>query len=192
MTAGLVARAWGQVWRPLAAGAGVGVTAGVLGMTTPSAVVVAAAAGALTAVAQRVDATAEPRVARRTAARRDGVRGDVQDLAWSMVGRDGRAGERAVRRLREAGARRLARHGVDLADPEQADAVTALVGARAYATLTRRQHPMPQVGDVAHALRALEDLGPTRTSAPDAHPAAPTTADPPPRRTTPPTPRTRR
>ncbi|MBO3094878.1 hypothetical protein [Cellulomonas dongxiuzhuiae] len=166
--------AWAVVWRPLAGGAGVGVVVWALGMRAASAVVVALAAATLVAVLQRVDGAAEPRPTRRRHEARDGARGEVLDLAWTMVGRDGRAGERALRRLREAGARRVARHGLDLDAPEQADAVTALIGARARATLTRRTHPLPTVRDLVHTLDVLERLGATRsrpaTSRPDPEP----------------------
>lgn len=164
-----VAQVRAVVVRPLVAGLVVGGLAAVLGMELLSAASVTLLVAAVVAVLQRVDATAEPGPPRHVAAQHDGARGEVLELAWTMVGRDGRAGERALKRLRAAGARRLARHGVDLADPAQADAARALVGARAHATLTRTQHPLPSVGDLRHALGALEDLGPTR----DAPSAAP-------------------
>ncbi|MCC2333686.1 hypothetical protein [Cellulomonas wangsupingiae] len=167
-----LARGWDLMWRPLAAG---GLVAGVtlaLGMTVASAVVLALAVVTLAAVVLRVDGRAEPRPARAVATRHEGARGDVHDLAWTMVGRDGRAGERALRRLRDAAARRIARHGLDLGDPDQADAVARLVGARAYGTLTRRGHPLPTVGDLSHALGVLERLGATRDRTdPDPDPA---------------------
>lgn len=164
-------------WRPLVVGALIGGMAWALGMEGPSAVVVALAAGTLTAVLVRVDAAGEPRPARHVPESRDGSRGEVQDLAWSMAGRDGRAGERALRHLRRAAARRLARHGLDLEDPEDAAAVADLVGARAHATLTRRQHPLPSVPDLVHTVDVLERLGATRTRpatpAPDPDPRSP-------------------
>ncbi|ADG76291.1 conserved hypothetical protein [Cellulomonas flavigena DSM 20109] len=156
------------VWRPLVVGAVVVLTMWALGMRWSSAALVALAAATVVAVVQRVDGQPEPRPAPRHHRSHDGARGEVLDLAWSMVGRDGRVGERALRRLREAGARRVARHGLDLADPDQADALRDLLGARALATLTHRTHPLPGVGDLVHALDVLERLGPTRT-----HPAPP-------------------
>ena len=65
-----------------------------------------------------------------------------------------------MRRLRETATVRLARHGVDLADPEQLDAVVALVGRRAAQTLTRRSAPLPSVADLTFTLGVLEALGP--------------------------------
>ncbi|GIG41626.1 hypothetical protein [Cellulomonas phragmiteti] len=181
-----VLRTVGQAaWRPVVIAAAVGLVAAALGMVPRSAVVVALATGTLAAVLLRVDAVPEPRPAGRTHHARDGARGEVQDLAWSMAGRDGRAGERALRHLRTAAARRVARHGLDLTDPEQVDAVTALIGARAHGTLTRRQHPLPTLPDLVHTLGVLERLGPTRTRpatphpgtdphpAPDPHPRSP-------------------
>ncbi|UZN03146.1 hypothetical protein [Cellulomonas sp. S1-8] len=165
------------VWPPLAGAAAVGVVLWAVGMAVSSAVVVALAAGALIAVLQRVDATVEPRPARRVHEARDGARGEVLDLAWTMVGRDGRAGERALRRLREAGARRVARHGLDLTDPEHGPALTDLLGARALTTLTRRTHPLPTVGDLTHTLDVLERLGATR-SRPATPPTDPHTRSP--------------
>lgn len=154
---------WSAVWRPLVVGAVVGATMWALGMRGSSAALVAMAAATFVAVVQRVDSAAEPRPEPRHHVSADGVRGEVLDLAWTMVGRDGRAGERALRRLREAGARRVARHGLDLADPDQADVLRDLLGDRALTTLTRRSHPLPGVGDLVHTLDVLERLGPTRT-----------------------------
>lgn len=151
------------VWRPVVVGVVVLVTMWALGMQWASAAVVALAAATAVTVVQRVDANPEPRPTPRRHETHDGARGEVLDLAWTMVGRDGRAGERALRRLREAGARRVARHGLDLADPDDADALRDLLGARALTTLTRRSHPLPTVGDLVHALDVLERLGPTRT-----------------------------
>lgn len=150
-----------RVWRPALAAAIVGVLSTVDGMAV-AAVVLAAGAAALVVVAEHVDLRAEPAPERHRTARRDGSRGEVLDLAWSMVGRDGRAGERSLRRLRAAAARRLARHGLDLADAADADGVRALVGARAHATLTRTTHPLPSLGDLQHTLTVLEGLGADR------------------------------
>lgn len=168
------------VVRPVVVAVVIGTVLWALGMTTGSAVVVGLATATLVAVLQRVDGAPEPRPARRVHEARDGARGEVLDLAWTMVGRDGRAGERALRRLREAAARRVARHGLDLTDPEQTDALTALLGTRALTTLTRRTHPLPTVGDVVHTLDVLERLGAARTH-PAGTAAAPTTPAPDPR-----------
>ncbi|MBO0923899.1 hypothetical protein J1G44_06760 [Cellulomonas sp. zg-ZUI199] len=179
----LVRAVWDAGWRPLAVGAAVAALAWALGMRTSSALVLGLAAATLTAVLQRVDSLPEPRPARRVQAARDGGRGEVLDVAWSMVGRDGRVTERALRPLRAAGARRVARHGLDLTDDRQADALTGLLGRRAYGTLARRGHPTPTVGDLTHTLGVLERLGASRsrTAAPHDPPAADARHDPDPR-----------
>lgn len=178
---GAVRTAWGVVWRPLVVAAAVGLLVWALGLVASSAGVVAVAVATVTAVLQRVDTAPEPRPAHRVHVERDGVRGEVLELAWAMVGRDGRAGERALRRLRAAAARRVARHGLDLADAGQAAAVTDLLGERAYATLTRLRHPLPSVPDLVHTLGVLEDLGAARSrpaALPTGAPAALPTAAP--------------
>lgn len=170
-------RARAAVWRPLVVAAVLGVVAWGLGMDGESALTLAAVTLALAAVLLRVDAVVEPRPEREEVHVRDGVRGEVQDLAWAMAGRDGRAGERALRHLRAAAARRLARHGLDLDDPEQTDAVVDLLGARAHRTVTHRQHPLPSVADLVHTVEVLERLGTTRDRTP-ARPAAPPAGPP--------------
>jgi len=172
----------GALLRPLVSGAAVAAAVWVLGMTFASAVVVGCAVAAGVAVVQRIDGRIEPRAGTRSEHRTDGVRGEVLELAWTMVGRDGRAGERALRHLRAAGARRVARHGLDLTDPADADAVRALVGARAHVTLTRRSHPLPSVGDLTHTLGVLERLGAARTRSRHAGRDQPTDSPPPTRR----------
>ena len=156
---------WQAVWRPLAGGAATTVFVWALGMKVDSALVLGLAAATLTAVLQRVDLLAEPRPADHVHEVRAGARGEVLDLAWTMVGRDGRVRERTLRRLRESAARRVARHGLDLNDPDDAAASTALLGARAHATLTHRGHPQPTIGDLTHTLGVLERLGATRDDA---------------------------
>ncbi|GIG32680.1 hypothetical protein [Cellulomonas oligotrophica] len=163
MSPAAVLRAVGaRVWRPTVAAVLVGGLSTVAGMAVGAAVVLAAGAAALVVVAEHLDLRTEPAPERHRATRRDGSRGEVLDLAWSMVGRDGRAGERSLRRLRAAAARRLARHGLDLADAADAEAVRALVGPRAHATLTRTTHPLPSLGDLQHTLTVLEGLGTDR------------------------------
>lgn len=119
-------------------------------------------AAVVTLLVQRLDADDEPDWTPPGYDRRRGSRGDVQELAWSVAGRDGRAGERVLRRLRDVARVRLARHGLDLADPADAPAVERLVGGRAFMTLTRRSHPLPRVSDLQHTLEVLERLGPAR------------------------------
>ncbi|CAM5786489.1 hypothetical protein [Cellulomonas persica] len=156
----MIGHVWHLVWREglgLLAGLALGLMAG---FTVWSSLVLGIAVAAFVVVATRLETDPDPEWDRERNVRPAGSRGDLQDLAWSMVGRDGRAGERAMRRLRETATVRLARHGVDLADPEQSEAVAALVGRRAAATLARRSAPLPSVADLTHTLGALEALGP--------------------------------
>ncbi|MFS0704339.1 hypothetical protein AB6N23_07440 [Cellulomonas sp. 179-A 9B4 NHS] len=183
MTAARVLRLLGaRLKRPALVLVGTAVVLFALALDPASALVVALGAAALTAVVERVDLTPEPVRERHRAAARDGTRGEVLELAWTMVGRDGRAGERVLRRVRAVAAGRLARHGVDLADPDALPEVERLLGARARATLTRTSHPLPSASDVAHTVSALERLGPDPEPVP--HAAAGALApDPHPRRT---------
>ncbi|WP_026075257.1 hypothetical protein, partial [Cellulomonas massiliensis] len=66
-------------------------------------------------------------------------------------------------------------------DRDDAAAVERLVGGRAFATLTRRGHPLPRVSDLQHTLEVLERLGPARHD--PAHPATGGPAPAPTRRT---------
>ncbi len=183
MTAGHVVRVLrARLQRPVLVLAAVAVVLLALGLDVRSALVVALGAAALAAVVERVDLDPEPARERHRSAARDGTRGEVLELAWTMVGRDGRAGERVLRRLRAVAAGRLARHGADLADPDAAADVERLLGARALATLTRTSHPLPSASDVAHTVSALEHLGPDPAPAPHAVAGTPD-PDPHPRRT---------
>ncbi|ROS23876.1 hypothetical protein [Cellulomonas sp. PhB150] len=139
----------------LVLGTGVALTSVALG----TALLLGLAVAGTVVVVGRATADVEPEVGHERRVRRDGVRGEVQDLAWSLVGRDGRVGERALRRLRDAGVTRMARHGVALADPADAPRARELLGDRAYVTLTRMSHPLPSVADARHTIGALERLG---------------------------------
>ncbi|WP_029292239.1 hypothetical protein, partial [Cellulomonas sp. HZM] len=150
-----------QLLAALAAGLVVGVVVFSGGMRLGSAALLALTAAGVAVVVTRIDSEDEPLLTHQRRTRVDGVRGDVQDLAWGAVGRDGRLGERALRRLRETATVRLARHGVDLADPADAERARALVGPSAYATCTSRGHPRPSFNDARRAVEALERLGPT-------------------------------
>ncbi|WP_136517521.1 hypothetical protein [Cellulomonas telluris] len=168
----LLGRVGRRLVRPAVAGAVAAVALLVFGIHLVPTLVVAVGVAGLAAVLERVDVLLEPVPDRPHPERRDGTRGEVLELAWTMVGRDGRAGERALRRLRAVAAGRLARHGVDLANPGSADDVDRLLGPRARATLTRTTYPLPSFGDVAHTVAALERLGP------DARPPTPDPAEP--------------
>lgn len=149
-------------WRPP-----VGFLAGAVfclagGLTLASSALVGLLAAAVVLLVTRLDSGADPGWDRRTYVRRHGARGEVQDLAWTMVGRDGRIGERVLRQLREVARSRLARHGLALDDAD----VEQVLGTRAHRTLTTTRSPLPSVADVRHTLDVLDRLGPTRTDNP--------------------------
>ena len=150
-------------WRPLV-GFGVGfVAAWAGGLTARTSALLGLVIAAGVLLLTRLDGTPDPGWARDRLDRRHGARGEVQDLAWAMVGRDGRVGERALRQLRDVARSRLARHGrsIDDADIEQ------VLGARAHRTLTRTRSPLPSVADLRHTLDVLDRLGPRRTPTDD-------------------------
>jgi len=132
-----------------------------------SAILVGLAVAAFAVLVPRLGAVREPELRGVERVSRDGVRSDVQDLTWSLVGRDGHAGERAVRRLQQTGAVRLARHGIDLADARDADRAVALVGRRAYVALTGPTSRSLSIPDVRHTIQALEHLGSTPRTHPE-------------------------
>ena len=147
-------------WRPLA-GFGAGfVAAWAAGLTVQTSALLGLRIAAGVLLRTRLDGTPDPGWARDRLDRRHGARGEVQDLAWAMVGRDGRIGERVLRRLREVARSRLARHGLTVDDPE----TETLLGTRAVRTLTRTRAPLPTVADVVHTLDVLDRLGPRRAT----------------------------
>lgn len=97
----------------------------------------------------------------------DGARRDVAALSWTLVGRNGRVSESAVRHLRTTTERRLARVGLSL-DPDAPEwvqsAAQQALGTRALRTL-RAADQMPTMEDVAHTVGVLESLV-TRTASP--------------------------
>jgi hypothetical protein len=115
-------------------------------------------------VLTRLEPLPDPGFDRPQFDRRHGARGEVQDLAWAMVGRDGRVSERSLRRVHEVASVRLARHGLDLADPADEQDIQGLVGSGAFRTLTRTGSPRPKMSEVRHAVDALERIGTTRKS----------------------------
>jgi len=150
-----------------------------VGLALRDALVLGVGVAAVVVLARRLDPELEPEAEQERRARQDGARGDLQDLAWSMTGRDGRAGERAMRRLREIAAVRLARHGLDLDDESATRALRTVLGDRAVATLRRRSAPLPSVRDVQHTLEVLERLGPRPEAAdPSVGPAPGSTGAP--------------
>jgi len=133
------------------------------GLTPVSSGLVGLLVAAVVLLLTRLDGAPDPGWDRRHYDRRHGARGDVQDLAWAMVGRDGRIGERVLRQLRDVTSSRLARHGRSLEDPD----IEQVLGARAYRTVTRTRSPLPSVADVRHTLDVLDRLGPRRTPTDD-------------------------
>lgn len=147
-------------WRPVV-GFLVGIAAAwAAGLSVRTSVLLGLVVAAGVLLFTRLDGTPDPGWDRERSARRHGARGEVQDLAWAMVGRDGRIGERVLRRLREVAGRRLARHGLALSDP----GAEQLLGTRALRTLTRTTSPLPTVADVRHTLDVLDRLGPRRSA----------------------------
>jgi len=146
-------------WRPAAAFlvTFVGAIAG--GLTVASAAFVGLLLAAGILLLTRLDSAPDPGWDRRLYDHRHGARGDVQDLTWAMVGRDGRIGERVLRRVRDVARSRLARHGRSLDDAD----IEQVLGARAHRTLTSTRSPLPSVADVRHTLDVLDRLGPRRT-----------------------------
>ena len=131
-----------------------------VGLTVATAALVGLLVAAGVLVLTRLDGTPDPGWDRERLDRRHGARGEVQDLTWAMVGRDGRTGERVMRRLREVATSRLARHGLTVEDPE----AERQLGARAVRTLRRTHSPLPSVADVRHTIDVLDRLGPRRDS----------------------------
>ncbi|MGY4644071.1 hypothetical protein [Cellulomonas sp. URHB0016] len=163
-------RWWERRWQPVATFLVLAGMSWAGGLRSWSPVLVGLAGAALAVVLLRIDAEPEPRWARPAAPRLHGVRGDVQDLAWTMVGRDKRVGEWVLRRLRLVATTRLARHGLRLGAAEDDGAVEALVGQRAFTTLTRYSSPLPTLPDVRHTLDVLEALGTDRPTTPRSTP----------------------
>ncbi|MCR1982157.1 hypothetical protein NSA53_07865 [Cellulosimicrobium cellulans] len=101
--------------------------------------------------------------------RRDGNRRDVSDLAWSVLGRDGRVTPTAARRMRHLTDQLLARHGTGpLDDPTAAPAVAHLLGPR----VARTAHDLTTTGRLPtpaelHAWLTALDRLPTTPERPD-------------------------
>ena len=98
-----------------------------------------------------------------------GTRREVSRLSWSVGrGGDSQVGAVSVRRLQELAGRRLARRGVQLHDPADADRATALLGAGPLLLLTAPRG-MSRVSPAAfrEAVTAVERLGPDRSGGPD-------------------------
>ena len=149
-------------WRPPAGFLAAAVACLAGGLTVVSSALVGLLVAAAVLLLTRLDGAPDPGWDRRHYDRRHGARGEVQDLAWAMVGRDGRIGERVLRQLRDVARSRLARHGrsMDDADIEQ------VLGARAHRTAD--PHPL------APAERRRRAAHPGRARPPRTERATPT------------------
>ncbi|MGO1318483.1 MAG: hypothetical protein ACTMIR_15850 [Cellulomonadaceae bacterium] len=145
-----------EPWAVLGVVALVGVLAWYAGFEPWQAVVVAVAAvTVLLAWAAAPEWT--PAVwARAEQKRPDGVRDDIDQLAWSLGASGSTVHESAVRSLRILAARRLARAGLDLADPADTDRIAELIGPTALATMQLGSGRTPTLRQVSECLDALE------------------------------------
>lgn len=107
----------------------------------------------------------DPAWPRASDGRQGGTRREVTGLSWSFSGRRGFVASAALGRLQTLAARRLAHRGIDLNDPDQADAVTSLVGASAYTVLMSRASRSIRYSAFARAVAAVERLDETGVTA---------------------------
>ena len=98
----------------------------------------------------------------RAVDRRHGARSEVQDLTWSMVGRDGHVSERVVRRLREVAGRGWRGTGSTWPTRRDARAIAARRRRAAFRTLTRTRSPRPRCPSHGTALDAPRQHRTTR------------------------------
>lgn len=117
--------------------------------------------GAAIMVAVRMVMPEDPRAdAPGHAEAADYVGSDVSRLAWAISLRTDTVNEAVTRRVRATLRRRLLRHGVDVDDEHQADAVDRLLGDGLWSRLTSRR---TKVGDLRDAIAAAERLTSART-----------------------------
>ncbi|GGC06681.1 hypothetical protein [Cellulomonas carbonis] len=158
------------VVRPLIAGVAVAVVADVLLLRTPDAVVAGVAAALAVTLAASLGAGDEYLWPETGPDDAHGSRRDVTLLSWTLVGRDGRVTESAVRRVRVNAERRLARRGARLAaglgavgtganDADAEARARSLFGDRAWTALTGRGGWLPSLGDLQHCVDVVERLG---------------------------------
>lgn len=95
------------------------------------------------------------RVQRR--ARAGGGRSDVAILATSLSGRWGRTGV-GTRRVAEIARRRLALRHLDLNNPDHRPQIEALIGGRAYRSLTGNDYRGMRLRSLVRCLDALDAL----------------------------------
>ncbi|NLF03588.1 MAG: hypothetical protein GX593_01000 [Actinomycetales bacterium] len=94
----------------------------------------------------------------------DGSRLEVAALSWSLLGRGGRVGEGALRRVRAVAAGRLARHGLSLERPQDHEQIRALLGPTAWTVLTANAD-MPSRREYEQCVAALERAAPDASEA---------------------------
>ncbi|HEY5224086.1 MAG TPA: hypothetical protein VIJ18_13695 [Microbacteriaceae bacterium] len=90
--------------------------------------------------------------------RADGNRGDVTRLSWTLRTRRGRVQPGALIRVRLLAARRLEPHELDVDDPADEAAVTALIGASTYRTLRPNPASLPTFYQIERCLDGLAQL----------------------------------
>jgi hypothetical protein len=95
---------------------------------------------------------------------RDGARGDVAELSWSLRTNYGRVNHKAVLRVRQLARHRLALHQLDLNDPADRPGVELLIGRSAYAVLVRSER-RPLLRSFLHCLDALDAMDRARPTA---------------------------
>lgn len=84
-----------------------------------------------------------------------GARQDVTRLAWSLRATHGRVGDSAQKRVRAVAERRLNRRGLSLENPEDDEAIIALIGARGHAITSPRSLLRAERSDIDDILNRL-------------------------------------
>lgn len=168
-----------RLWRPVLVFAGLTFCAAVVGLRWGDAALVGLAAAVVTLVASILGAGETDPWPRYRPPEQSGTRRDVMALTWSLIGREGRVSEFAVRRVRLDATRRLAQRGVVVpgglgaatrTSPDVSDDVRgqarALLGDRAWFILTTPGGTMPSLADIAHCVEVVERLEPPAPPAP--------------------------
>ncbi len=96
---------------------------------------------------------------------RDGARGEVAELSWSLRTNYGRVNHKALSRVRQLARHRLAQHQLDLNDPADRRGVELLIGRSAYDVLVRSER-RPFLHSFLRCLDALDAMDRTRPWAP--------------------------
>jgi len=153
------ALAWGRVVVPAALvgvlAAGLAWFFGAVGWWAAAAGLVAAAAIAVWRAAPRLE---EPVWPKREPESSPGARDDVHVLGWAISDLRGHVQPRALDRVRAVARDRLAPRGLQLDAASDRDAVEAVIGTRAYATLHSNVASMPSQAALLACLDALEQL----------------------------------